>query len=468
MAAIGLGLVDLKYNGKISCNCLCVEEDAIDVKPVFKPILKGKGKVTSKEKLPSLDEDLLIMSEEELPIPVKKKQSPVYKFDEEIDDLPELVESKPVKKKSSVYKFDDDEDLLIMSEEESIPVKKKPLPAYNIEEESDDMPELEPSKQSSHSEIKKFLFGTDENKISGLEIIKKKFDIADDEGEIIKMSDNLLAIKKKEIPEHIFKDDNTFKRKFKNYIPLISSDTFDEKKLTIMLPNYSKGNFIIPVPVYRYDEKNLDSLLIQTSFMDVNKAKISYKIKNTYKNKMTQEQNQIKFDPSFFDNKIIDILLNFDNKMVQFVKNTFTNKFKCSSKMIYNKNSVRLTPAFEMVNMIGDLGMIKGKLCKKKFYDQYNKLLNYNISKKYDAVEQYELSSMKNNELVNIFDRILTNNKEIRMLLEPFMWINLSDNTYGSYLNIIMIEVKYKHAKIYSILDKNETSMKENIINVEI
>ena len=56
----------------------------------------------------------------------------------------------------------------------------------------------------------------------------------------------------------------------------------------------------------------------------------------------------------------------------------------------------------------------------------------------------------------------------MRMLIEPFAWINLSNKTYGSYLNIMIMEVKYKNAKIYSILDKNEISVKPEIINIEI
>ena len=301
-------------------------------------------------------------------------------------------------------------------------------------------------------------------------------------------SDDLCVIKMSEIPEYIFASESgesvdknqcdkivvphieskTFKKKFGNYIPLINSDTFNEKKLSIMLPNTSKGNFIIPIPVYKYNDKNLDTLLIQTSFFDVKKSKISYKKNGKFGSNNVDDLGEIRFDPTFFDNQIIDILLNFDNKLVNFVKSTYGKKYKCVSKLIYNKNVTKSTSEIEIVNMISELGTIKGKLRKSKFYKQYNKIVNYNISKKYSPIEQFDLSTMKYNDLINIFDRILTDNKEIRMLFEPFAWINLTNNTYGSYLGIIMIEVKYKNAKIYSVLDKNETSMKTEVINVEI
>ena len=399
-------------------------------------------------------------SEEEMP-----KKSAKYSSEEE-----KVPEKSPAGYKSKGKKM----PIEWLSDDEAIPSKTIAKSKY-VSSSSEE--EVIPTKPKSKS---KYVFSSSEEEMPVKSKPKSKANV--------KEIDDLLEIEEEEIPEHIFKEElykilqepEIFKRNFKHYISLINSDTFNEEKLSIMQSENVKGNYVIPLPIYKYSEKILDPLLIQTSFFDVKKNKLSYKNNKIYQKKNIDSKNidpknnddlkhfEIKFDPTFIDSQIINILLNFDNKLVKFIKNTFGDQFKCLSKMIYNKSAKKLTPDFEIVNMADDLGEIKAKILKSKCNKQYNKIINYNISKKYAPVEYFDLANIKNSDLSNIFDRILADNKEMRMLIEPFAWINLSNKTYGSYLNIMMIEVKYKNAKIYSMLDKNEISMKPEIINIEI
>ncbi len=248
-----------------------------------------------------------------------------------------------------------------------------------------------------------------------------------------------------------------FNKQFSNYILFINCESFKNNELSILHSKYNNNGYMHTIPVYEYSKKNKDVLIIQTSFNDFIKSKFVYKLQQN------SNQLHIEISSDLFERQTLDILIDFDNKMREFIKNTHDN-FKCIGKIVHNKGM----PYTDNVNKMDEISMIKTKFIKDINYKQYNKVVNYNISKKFPKVEEFDLSKISPLDLGKFFNRILNNQKEFRMMISPVGWINTNNSTYGSYLGIIMLEIKYKGTKIISLVDSNEVITKQEIINLTI
>ena len=93
-----------------------------------------------------------------------------------------------------------------------------------------------------------------------------------------------------------------------------------------------------------------------------------------------------------------------------------------------------------------------------------SKIYNYNKSKRYKAVEEFESCTLKD------VARFVTKGKQVRFILEPKIWsIKKNDNVqYGTKLYIKYMEVKYKDQVIKSKLEENQVEIFDRIKSIEI
>lgn len=265
-----------------------------------------------------------------------------------------------------------------------------------------------------------------------------------------------------------------FKSKVFRYMPLIMSDIFNGNKLVIK--ERDDKNQINPanglksiLPIYNYDSKNEEIMILQTPFMDVNKKNIIYfhKINDEF-GKDRKRHFEINFASQFFDSSVIDTLVEYENKVINYVKTVYGNDMKYHSKIIYNKKANKHNVDYEIVNRLDDIGNIRCKVYPDKKFKQYGKLISYNISKKYGFKEEFDLFNIEYSEMANTLDRILNDKKQMRLLLTPVTYLSPGTKRYVSYLKILMMEVKYKDAKIFSQLDRNGIDVKPEIIKISI
>lgn len=225
----------------------------------------------------------------------------------------------------------------------------------------------------------------------------------------------------------------------KGFYSLIQSESYDPKKTDLKI--IKKESFISIIPHYEYIDEIYSPLIIQTPFLDVNNY-IKYKNINS-----KSKSFSINFDQQFFDSNLQQIFASYDNYVSLRLEDTYKRQLKCVKKLE---------------------NQISGKIVNNKFLGDYSKLINYNISKKYEPKEEFDFAIVKKNEYEKIFDRILNNKKQIRLILAPMSWVNEKEMIYGSYLNIFTIEVKYKFWKVNSVLDQNETSVKRTVKKINI
>lgn len=254
----------------------------------------------------------------------------------------------------------------------------------------------------------------------------------------------------------------TFESKVFRYLPLITTDMFNHTKLVIKEKNNkNSGNILKTIlPVYNYNSRNEEIMVLQLPFIDVDTKNILYFRKT--KPEYSKKKFEIRFIPQFFGDKFIDILIEYENKVFEYVKSVYGNDMTYKSRIVHNKNSQ------DLVNRLSDLDSIKCKIFPDKKFQQYGKLINYNISKKYDAMEEFDLFNMTHTDLVTIFDRILNNKKQLRLLVTPITYVNINNRQYMSNLKIIMMEVRYKDAKISSPLEANKIDIKPEITKITI
>lgn len=258
------------------------------------------------------------------------------------------------------------------------------------------------------------------------------------------------------LPEdHASPKDKKTKKFFKNsnFYSLITSDSFNKSKFKILETGDEDKKLKFIIPIYHYTENYEDLLIIQTPFIDI-KKNINYK--NLTKYNRDKNFLDIVFDSNFFDNTILNIFMNYDDEILKNINKKYDNKITCHQNLIKDNNTGEQS------------SKIKGKLKYHKKLGTYSKLINYNISKKFPLKEEFDLISMTGVSYQPIFDRIFNEKKQVRLLITPITWIDEEKMIYGSYLNILMMEVKYKNAKINSILDQNEISVKNRINKIEI
>lgn len=289
-------------------------------------------------------------------------------------------------------------------------------------------------------------------------IIKTKYGVIHKKPMITQVKKQLVFeyedIDEKKQPEQI--NSNQEKKKWNPYVMgMINSQNYQKDKLSFSSSPFQ--TITIVSPFYQYSSKTQEPLHIQTNFLNLEKNSISYKEFRKY-----HDDNKgfvMKLLPGLFESSTINMLLDYDRQIKTFINNPNIN---CTDKLIYNKDVTKLQPQYQNdpIHEL-DFGSIKCKLSKK-----ISKVTNYNISKKYSKVEEFNGMKNKLSEFFDIFDRILSEKKQVRLVFSPMTWIN--GNKYGSYIMIHNMEIKFKDAKISSVLDTESKTMHDEITSITI
>lgn len=239
------------------------------------------------------------------------------------------------------------------------------------------------------------------------------------------------------------------------FIAMIDSYTFDKEKLNFSTTAFE--SMLMLKPCYQYNAKTLEPFHILTEFLDISKNSILYKHSKKFHD--NERVFNMEIVPEIFNTSTLNMFAEYDKKVAMFINN---NKVKCTNKLINNTHIDKSQPEYQdHPNMYGALDSIKFKISKKA-----SKIINYNVSKKFPKVEEYETSKMKLSELFDIFNRVVNDNKQVRFILTPTTWIN--NDKYGSYITIHTMEIKYKDAKICSLIDTVEKNIQIEITNITI
>lgn len=249
-----------------------------------------------------------------------------------------------------------------------------------------------------------------------------------------------------------------YKNYYQNYITL---DNFDKEKLdffkngnqdSVYIVNKDYG-FINPQYCYDLGEKiKVASFKFITPFIELD-YKINIRTEDLIKiNLNTQKSNKLE--------GLIRMLLQYDKKVDSYINANYNSEHRCVKRLISNNTSPDNTVEHNLSTDLRELTLyfLKDKVSQKIT----STILNYNISKKYPKNEEYE--HVTYNEL----KKFLWKGKEMRFILRPITWISKSSNIYGSKLMIEKMEVKFKDAKIDSLIDKNTRDIIPNIKNITI
>lgn len=298
-------------------------------------------------------------------------------------------------------------------------------------------------------------FGEMEKKAILTKQLNNYFDI-EEYPPLVDMSEKIII---KIQPNVIDKEQINSKQEKKKYNPtilaMINSQDYQKDKLSFSSSQFK--TMIILNPFYQYSLKIQEPLHIQTNFLNIEKTSILYK-----EFKKFHDDNRgfvMKILPELFDSSTINLLLDYDRQVKTFINNP---NIKCAEKLIYNKDIKKHQSDYQNDPIPQlDYGPIKCKLSGK-----LSKVTNYNISKKYPKVEEFNGITNKLSDFFDIFDRILSDKKQVRFVFSPITWIN--SNKYSSHIIIHNMEIKYKDAKINSSLDTESKTMHGVITSITI
>jgi len=235
---------------------------------------------------------------------------------------------------------------------------------------------------------------------------------------------------------------------FIDYYQLDSSKISDVKA-------YEFKGMMLGTPMYSYTDKLRAPLLFKTDFIDLSGDPFKFMSSDTKK--------FISVDPN--SSSVRDLyrplheLAKFTSDHVSKISNgkpiTETGPIlsNFTSSEVQNKTDALDTTA-KMKNL-------------KLFFNERNDritsvIYNYNISRRYQPVEEFTDCKLAD------IARFVTKNKQVRFILEPRIWWNSSNRTYGTKLFIRYMEVRYKDQPIKSKFDEKQTIITEKITSVEI
>lgn len=219
------------------------------------------------------------------------------------------------------------------------------------------------------------------------------------------------------------------------FISILTIDLVKKDQIIFTESVNVKNKTIIISPSYNYTKSLCDLLILQTSFIEINKMPFQ---------KSTLPSN-------CFNMETLELFKYYDKQVDNYIQENF-NTFRCISKLIN-----------------GDLWPGLNTLINTRIFDDFllkpfsNKIYNYNISKKYKTIEEYELTVDK-----KISNKLFYCNKQVSFLVSPVTWINESTKMYGSYLKLYTMEIKYVNAKINSVYDKVRSAVELEITNITI
>jgi len=236
---------------------------------------------------------------------------------------------------------------------------------------------------------------------------------------------------------------------FNHTLSFLTVNNIDSSKITFNKFEVN-DSIIIIFPEYKYADYNQNQLILLTDFLNVDNY-----IKFTSRIDKDKNSISLKFDPCMFSSQLINFMIQYDKQVKEYVKKKFIQLVH-HSKLVGNFSN-----GDEDVNLMLPLKYITGKVINDNNFKSYNKIINYNISRKYPKKEEMEIND---DNIDQFLKRVLNNKKQVRLLMTPATWLNFESESYGSYLKIIMMEVKYKGATITSEFD-NDTVNITNMIN---
>ena len=260
-----------------------------------------------------------------------------------------------------------------------------------------------------------------------------------------KPSINTEIIKREELPS--LKRNNKF-------ISILTTDLVKKDRI-FLTERTNKHNMIIISPGYKYNHDFSDLFLLHTSFIDVD-SKTVLRRKESKDNESPQIMH---IHSSAFDMETLQLFKYYDTTINNYMKNNFKD-IKCKSALVVDNNKlpVDLYPGI-------DIHIPSKTFIDNNLKSYAGKLFNYNISKKYKLVEEHDIINGNINDMCK---KILYCKKQIRFLISPVSWIHPDKKSYGSYLKVFTIEVKYPNARIKSIFDMNQELIEMELINISI
>lgn len=388
---------------------------------------------------------------------------------EELEEYPDTSESshEPESGKVNMVELTECDDNIMLKDgnleevEELCEDELEPMPSFVVEQSK-----LEEIMGKIHNNInlnKKKVESPEPIKIMAKKPVAKKIVI----GEMEKHNNvNPLdhGIEKQKFSKKQF----VFNQKF---LSLITPERFNQTNFVLQSHILPKNpNLLMFSSYYLYSPENQNRLIIQTDFMDLyytdpikkkNECLITYNGLNKLFGDNENKGFNIKINHKLFPESMMNFMKFYDGEINKDIQGKVPNHI--NNNLLANINS-QLTDEFNELQMAKG---IKGKISKDYDFKNYNKIINYNISKKYPRKEEFKIDTLSTKDIEDLFSRTFNNRKQIRFLFTPVSWLQNGSN-FGSYLKIIAMEIKYKDAKIYSPLDQDETSVMNDIGTITI
>lgn len=206
-------------------------------------------------------------------------------------------------------------------------------------------------------------------------------------------------------------------------------------------------------PKYNYAGTKMDHLIIKSPFINCLQDPYLQKYKGGGK-----YQHELRIDPNNVNGQLmIEMLVNYDQKLDQFITDSYGPNFICHKRLISNRGKFYGHQEEYREVQFGDLfSMLEFRLkCQGSRIE--NEIYNYNVSKKYPTVEEFQSIEIKD------LRRFLKKNKDIRLVFHPVSWIIPDKLSYGTFLAVDILEVKYGGSFIKSVLDA-DTVQSSNVL----
>lgn len=228
----------------------------------------------------------------------------------------------------------------------------------------------------------------------------------------------------------------------------IKWNDFDETKVSIDMKQLKQGEqkYKFLNAYYEYPSRIFRKLYIETPFFhltDKYNQNKGYNIDNEYKKFRCYYDN-----PSTGFDKLIPIIKKFS---------------KIASN---NMHKVYMDYQDQQINFLKDYhGFydLKLRYAKNNPEQIISHIINYNVSKKYPRVEEFNKITIKD------LERFLYKGKDVRFILSPYIVVtNPKLCIYTIGFTIEKMEVKFHNATIDSIFEREEIEIKESIKKISI
>lgn len=220
-----------------------------------------------------------------------------------------------------------------------------------------------------------------------------------------------------------------------DYLPIVNYNDLNYDNLEYYHALQLENGIILSYPLYKYDANCISNLLIETDFIGINLNSVQKSKKGL--------GHELILDISEHQN-LIDTLQKWEKKYINYVR-----------------ESHKLTPT----SMRNNNNMIKIKF-KKIFSLNHNEkhhyqIIKHNVSKNYPKIECYNLTNdIETTE--KIMSGVFKTNREIKLILKPYYYLDTISNLYCVGFNLITAEFKYVNQNIKSVINQNSTNISYN------